>query len=131
MFPDLRCCVLAGLMVSCPVAVAHHSPARYDTSREVTLTGTVVAFEWVNPHTLTTLEAAGADGREIEWTLEGMSPAHLGRRGWTRYTLRPGDTITVVFFPAKSGDHEGLFLHATLPDGTLKVMAIDPAGAGP
>jgi hypothetical protein len=131
MSSKLRHFVLASLMFSCGPGFAHHSPAEYDTSRELTVTGTVVSFEWVNPHTLTTIRVEDTEGTAVDWTLEGMSPAHLGRLGWSRHTLGAGDVIEAVFFPDKSGDRKGLFLRATLPDGTLKVMATDPAQRRP
>lgn len=107
-------------------ALAHHSPAEFDTSRELRLKGTVLGFVWANPHTQTTLRTVGEDGAEAVWTLEGMSPDYLGRRGWSRYSLTPGATIEVTVFPARDGSRRGMFLRATLPDGTVRVMFEQP-----
>jgi hypothetical protein len=54
-----------------------------------------------------------------------MSPDYLGRRGWNRSTMQPGETVEIVYFPRKDGRPGGMFLRATLADGTLKVM-LDP-----
>ena len=36
-----------------------------------------------------------AQGGLDAWGFEGMSPNYLGRRGWTKKTLKPGDEVTV------------------------------------
>jgi hypothetical protein len=88
----------------------------------LTIEGEVVEFQWTNPHTWTWLDVTNEDGSVTRWGLEGMSPNFLGRRGWTRHTLAPGDTVTIVIAPLKSGEPGGTFLRATLEDGTEKVM---------
>lgn len=108
-------------------AFAHHAPAIYDTSRQTIVSGTVVAFEWTEPHTLTRLRVTDGDQSGIVWPLEGMSPSYLGRRGWNRRSLEPGDRVAVVLFPRKDGEPGGMLIRVTLPDGSLKVMADVPA----
>jgi hypothetical protein len=103
---------------------AHHAPSIYDTGSEKLITATVIAFEWVQPHTWTTLETTRDDGATVTWILEGMSPDFLGRRGWDRGSLKPGDVIDVAFYPRRDGVLRGMFIRARLPDGTLKVMAV-------
>lgn len=95
----------------------------YDTSQEVVLVGTVVAFEWAEPHTWTRVRVVDRYGSDAIWSLEGMSPAYLGRRGWNRHSLQQGDRIEVTVYPRRNGTNGGMFVRATLPDGTLKVMA--------
>jgi hypothetical protein len=51
-----------------------------------------------------------------------MSPNYLGRRGWSKHTLNPGDKVTIIIYPLKTGQKGGTFLHATLPDGREMVM---------
>jgi hypothetical protein len=103
---------------------AHHAPSIYDTSSEKLITGTVISFDWVQPHTWTTLETTQEDGETVTWMLEGMNPDYLGRRGWNRASLKPGDIIEVAFYPRRNGELRGMFIRAWLPDGTLKVMAV-------
>lgn len=104
-------------------AWAHHSFGAFDVETELELRGEVVAFDWMQPHTVTRLAVTDDDGSVTTWVLEGMSPDYLGRRGWTNATLAPGDTITVVVHPQRDGGPGGTFLRCTLPDGTVKVMA--------
>ena len=101
---------------------AHHSFEMFDSTRTVTLTGTIKDFQWTNPHTWTWIDVPNAQGGVDTWGIEGMSPNFLGRRGWTKHTLSPGDKVTITIFPLKNGQNGGTFLHCTLPDGKEMVM---------
>jgi hypothetical protein len=114
---------MLALSLTLGTSLAHHAPVMYDTSAEQVVTGTVAAFEWIEPHTRVDIVVTDADGAEVVWSLEGMTPTYLGRRGWTRHTLKQGDRIEVTFFARRDGANGGMFIRATLPDGSLKVMA--------
>jgi hypothetical protein len=103
--------------VSAP-AFAHHSTAVFDMEKTVEITGTVQDFQWTNPHTWTNVEVTGGEGAGI-YGLEGMSPNYLGRNGWTKHTLKPGDKITFAVHPLKDGRKGGFMVSAKLPDGTV------------
>jgi hypothetical protein len=113
---------IASITGSGGAAFAHHSFSVFDTTVEQTVRGKVVEFEWTNPHTWTWIDVTNNDGSVTRWGLEGMSPNYLGRRGWSKYTMKPGDEIEVVIFPLKSGEPGGTLVRAMLEDGTLKVM---------
>jgi hypothetical protein len=99
-------------------ALAHHSFAMFDFQKEQVLTGTVEKYDWTNPHTFIWLQApTGANGAMERWGLEGMSPNYLGRRGWSKTTLNPGDKITVTIHPLKDGAKGGTYLKVTLSNG--------------
>jgi len=124
----IRSILAAGLVMT--TAQAHHSFTMFNNSAEMTISGTVKEFQWTNPHTFTFVDVAGADGKVETWGLEGMSPNYLGRRGWTKHTLNPGDKITVTIYPLKDGLKGGMFLRCKLADGTEKVMFGNPPRAG-
>ncbi len=87
-------------------AFAHHGAAAYDSSRTVTVTGTVTDFQFINPHVLIAIDAKDPSSGQIEkWQGELTSPNHLSRAGWTRDTLKPGDVITMSGAPLKDGQH--------------------------
>ena len=46
-----------------------------------------------------------------------MSPNYLGRRGWSKNTLKPGDKVTVTVHPLKDGSKGGSFMKVKLADG--------------
>lgn len=98
--------LVAGLLLLASVPVlAHHSfAAEFDSSKPVTLTGTVVKFDWVNPHSRLYIEVKDqATGTVTPWELETGNVTTLQRRGWRRDTLKPGDAIIVTGFRAKDG----------------------------
>ena len=74
-------------------------------------------FQWTNPHTWVWLDVPNGKRGVDTYGFEGMSPNYLERRGWSRKTLKPGDTITVTYFPLKNGDKGGSFLIGKRPNG--------------
>lgn len=114
--------VLKALAVLClaaavaPSAGAHHSPAMFDQSRTVTLTGTVRLFQWTNPHCYIQLMVDDG-GRQTEWNLEMGAPVYLYNRGWRPSTLKAGSRVNVTIHPLRSGEAGGVVLDVTTPDG--------------
>ena len=85
-------------------AFAHHGAAAYDSSKMVTVTGTVTDFQFVNPHVLIIMDAKDPSTGKIEkWEGELTSPNHLARAGWTKSTIKPGDEVTMTGSALKSG----------------------------
>lgn len=99
--------------------MAHHSFAMFDKTREVTLSGVVKAFQWTNPHSWIQLVVTDPGGAVTEWSLEGGSPNILGRDGWKRTSLQPGDHVTVLIYPLVNGGAGGSFLEVRKADGTV------------
>ena len=110
---------LAALWAAASVTptVAHHSFAMFDNTKEVTVVGTVKEFQWTNPHSWLQVNVPGADGKMVEWSFEGGSPGILSRNGWKRTSVKPGDKVTVIFYPLKDGKPGGSFLEVKAPDG--------------
>jgi hypothetical protein len=100
-------------------ALAHHSFAMFDFQASKTVTGTVEQFDWTNPHTFIWLQVptGAATGATDRYGFEGMSPNFLGRRGWSKSTLKPGDKVTVTYHPLKDGSKGGTYQKVMLSDG--------------
>ena len=98
-------------------ALAHHSFAMFDFQASKTVSGTVEQFDWTNPHTFIWLQVPGANGVSERYGFEGMSPNYLGRRGWSKTTLNPGDKVTVTYHPLKDGSKGGTYQKVTLSNG--------------
>jgi hypothetical protein len=108
------------LLVSAPLP-AHHGEANYDTDKVVSVKGTVSDFEFINPHTLITVDVKNDRGEIEKWDCEMRSPTMLVRvGGWDKNTLKPGDVITVFGFRAKNGTTVMRLQKLTLADGTVK-----------
>ena len=95
---------LAALLLASP-ALAHHGFAgRYDEEHPVTVTGTVVDLQFINPHSFISFEVTDKNGKTERWQAELGSAGQLHlREGWTRTTLKAGDKITIVGPQNKNG----------------------------
>jgi hypothetical protein len=108
-------------------ALAHHSFAMYDSDHQIKLKGTVSSFEWNNPHVYIELATMDEHGIAKDFTVECASPGILNRVGWKFNMIKPGDTITVIIAPLKTGEPGGLLKQVTLSDGR-KFSNGGPAG---
>ncbi len=115
-------------------AFAHHSAAGVDTTKTVSLEGTVKTFKWANPHSYLEIEVTNAKGVAEIWNLEMMPPSYLIPAGWKSSTVKSGDKVKFSARPMKNGDPGGLFVSITLPDGKTLTQTAPrggaPAGAG-
>lgn len=110
--------VAAGLLLASMPILAHHSfAAEYDASKPVTLTGTVTKVEWMNPHARFYIDVKDASGQTANWELELGSPNGLMRAGWTRNSMKIGDTVTVQGSLAKDGSKLANARDVRLADG--------------
>jgi len=113
-------------------ASAHHSMAGFDRAKTVTLVGTVKQFKWANPHSWIELEVPNDKGGVDTWNIEMTAPFVLVRAGWKSSSLKPGDKVTVVGNPQKTGEPGALFVSVTLANGeTLTDKPLAPASPAP
>lgn len=111
--------VLAVAVLQPLPALSHHSNVAYEVTKVITVTGAVREFEWVNPHTWVHLVVDDGKGGKVEWAAEGRAPGILLRAGWTRSSLKPGETVTIDLSPAKDGSRTGIIARVTKADGTI------------
>ncbi|HKE83956.1 MAG TPA: DUF6152 family protein [Vicinamibacterales bacterium] len=116
------------LFTSVVPVLAHHSPAAFDRTKEVKLVGTVKEFRWQNPHTWIEVLVPDEKGKDVLWGVELTSPTYLIRAGWKSNIIKPGDKVTVVVNPVRSGEPSGIFKSLTLADG--RVLTERPARLG-
>ena len=89
----------------------------YEATERITLVGTVEGLQWNNPHVWLYLVVEDEQGAQSNWTLEGGAPATLIRQGWPSGSPKPGDEITVIIRPLKTGARGGLIREVTFADG--------------
>ena len=121
---NTRAVLLAAIAVISTVAgptYAHHSFAMFDMDKELTYTGVVTDYKWVNPHVHITVDIKAGSNIDAAtvgtWDVEGGSTNIMGRQGWTRVTFKTGDPITLVGHPMKDGSKGISLFYVIMPDG--------------
>lgn len=111
-------------------AFAHHSfAAEFDRRKPITLQGVVSKVEWQNPHTRLYLNVKDESGATVNWELELASPNALMRAGWTRRSVKVGDSVTVRGFLAKDGARLANASTVTTSDGRAVLSVLSSADA--
>jgi Family of unknown function (DUF6152) len=125
---------------------AHHGFAgRYDEANPITITGTVVELQLINPHSQIIFEVKGPKGEIQRWHAELGGANAIHREGWGKDTLKPGTRITIIGPAAKSGTYDmnlsheskiiltdtGKVLHDSMQTGNANAPAARPAAAAP
>ena len=110
----------ATLFLLCPMlTVAHHGAAGYDTTKMVTIKGTVTDFHFSNPHVEISLNVKKDDGSVESWQGELNSPNILSRAaGWNGNTLKALNEVILVGYRAKNGLKILRLEKVSLSDGT-------------
>ena len=99
-------------------ALAHHSfAAEFDSEKKIKFTGTVTKVQWRNPHTYFFVDVMDEDGQIHNWAMELSSPNGLMRRGWTRDSIKIGDTVTVEGARARDNSYKGNATSVITADG--------------
>ena len=115
-------------------ALAHHSRAMFDQTKQVTLVGTVKEFQWTNPHCWIQVlvpDPNDPQASPVEWGVEMGAPVELMRKGWKPGSLNPGDKVTIIVNPLRDGQPGGLVVSVTGPDGKIIGHPAAPGSRAP
>jgi hypothetical protein len=112
--------VVLALLACASTAMAHHSTAEFDYSKNRTLAGTVVEVQWMNPHSFieVLVPDSGPAGTPQRWSIEIGSPNLNTRMGWKKTTVKAGDKVSMEIAPTRDGKPRGTLRILTLPNGT-------------
>lgn len=109
---------LLGLTIGAGTLFAHHGRgATYDSTKEVSVKGTVKQVLWRNPHIGILIDVKDQSGKVTTWAIEHSNVSTLARLGYGRQSLQPGWEVTVVVNPGSHGEPIGLCRKVILPDG--------------
>jgi hypothetical protein len=122
-----RVALLGAFLFGTGLALAHHSFAVFfDSNKIITITGKVTEFHFRNPHGEITIEVKADPGKTEIWQVETNSPGVLRRRGWSKESLKVGDSVTINGWAARDGKRYLRLLKATRADGTVIGIPFDP-----
>ena len=109
--------VFGSLGLSAP-ALSHHSfSAEFSRDLPIEVTGTVSKVEWMNPHARFYVDVKDDNGQMVTWNFELTTPNLLMRRGWTKNSMKVGDTVTVKGWRARNDPHVANANSVTLANG--------------
>jgi hypothetical protein len=115
---QLRGLGIAALLLAAP-ALAHHSSAMFDASKEAQIKGVVKLFKFENPHVNIVVAVRDEkSGATTDWFIEAGSVRGLAMAGWRKSTIKAGDAITVIGRPLRDGQPGASLVRAVLADGT-------------
>ena len=128
----IRLALAALCVLASTAAYAHHSfAAQYDSTKQVTLQGTISKVEWMNPHVYFYVDVPDEAGTIVNWAVEGGAPNVLYREGWKPTSLKAGDRVTILGSLARDGSKQINALSFKLPDGRCVFAGTSgPGGTG-
>ena len=112
-----RVVVAFGFLLFSMATFAHHGSSVYDKKNPVTLKATVTDFVWANPHVQTYFDVKDDSGKVVHWSCEAPGPGRMGRAGWSRNSVKPGDQVTLTVWPSRTGVPVGFLVKLVLPGG--------------
>ena len=75
----------------------------------------------INPHVRWFFDVKNADGAITKWEVTGAGPQALRANGLTRI-FKVGDTLDVVYAPARDGSNLGRVVTFTFSDGRVVTL---------
>jgi hypothetical protein len=124
--------ICAASIAAATAVSAHHSASAFDLNKEVTVTGTVAALEWKNPHIYFTIETTDADGKPVRQQVEAQPISSLQTMGLTKEMLAPGSTLVLRANPSRrdpAGRLRGL--DVTTSDGVIHPLVLTGRSSAP
>jgi hypothetical protein len=114
------------LLLAAPIFGHHSVSAEFDVHNQNTYAGVVTKVEWSNPHIYFYVDVKDARQKVTNWAFEGAGPNTLARLGWVRDSLKVGDRVTVVAYPARDGAYVGSAREVRLSNGRRVLAGMPP-----
>jgi uncharacterized protein (UPF0248 family) len=112
--------VAACLLIFGIPLMAHHGNAEFNTEKTVTVKGTVTEWFWANPHCFLKFDEKMDNGEIRHWVVETSNPPDMINNGWSKYSLKAGDEVTVTMHQVKETSKPiGRVVKVALPNGKV------------
>jgi Family of unknown function (DUF6152) len=108
---------IAVALISSQVPLSAHHSWPVSQQRLVTVKGTVLDFQWGNPHPMITLAVQTSNGSTEKWQIGGPAINRMTANGWTKTTVKTGDVITGIGYQFSDGQKIIKLERVILPDG--------------
>jgi hypothetical protein len=113
---------LALCLVLVRVAYSHHSfTAEFVADKTAKLKGTITQVWFKNPHVRYLIAVEDESGEEVIWDARGSPVVWLARKGWTKDTIKVGDSVEMYGFLGRDGIKMLSIMTITLADGTVLI----------
>ncbi len=122
---------IIGSLLIAPDAPAHHSFApHFDSSKPVSISGTVKEFEARNPHSYLHISAVDENGQTREYVCESHGVTQLTRNGIRPDMLKAGTKVRVTGSLSRHSAYMCFFDNVEFADGRI-LNVNGPRGAAP
>ncbi len=112
--------VIAATAFLTATASAHHSPAAFDLTSQITIQGKISRIDWTNPHVYIYVDAAPVGGQTTQWMIETDPVPILTRSGWKREQVAVGSAVTVRANPDRNAQrHHAILVSVALSNGVV------------
>lgn len=111
-----RLAIAAALVAVPTVAVAHHGWSSYDDAKPVTVTGTLQAVVWGNPH-----GTAKIGYQNKTWDVVLAPTSRMTARGLDAESINRGQKVTLVGYPRRDGTNEMRIERITVGETTVEL----------
>jgi hypothetical protein len=118
------------LLLSVAVWAHHAFSAEFDVNKPLTLRGTLLKWEMVNPHSWFHVDVKDPNGKVVTWLIEGGSPNQLIRMGVTKNTVPIGTELVIEGYHAKDGTNKAVGRNFVLSDGRRLFLGGSAPGGG-
>src|SRR5881296_516934 len=103
-----------------PLSVeAHHSAVMFDSTKEISVEGTVKEFQYTNPHSWLLVDVTNKDGSVTTWGFEAEGPTSMMQRKIRPSDFPFGTKVTITGNPMKDGRPGAAWVKAVRGDGKV------------
>jgi hypothetical protein len=103
----------------------------FDRTKTTSISGTVLTWEMVNPHSFLWVIVKTDSGAQQTWGLEAGGVPALVRAGIKKSAVQRGQKVSVDLHPLRDGRTGGQLVSVTFEDGKVLKMGGGGEGAGP